>query len=95
MILNEQTIGAYKELLTNPFKHGLTFKPITECFEKSEKVTAKHILAKEFTDYLDKPLPKVIFYIVMNQLFGQCDGKDENGNLGYHLRFTAPTNQQQ
>ncbi|KKN15085.1 hypothetical protein LCGC14_0989600 [marine sediment metagenome] len=91
MNLNPETIGAYKELLLNPSKHKLDFKPITECFEKSDDVTAKHILAKEFIDYLNKPLPKVILYIVMNQVFGQCDGKDSSGNLGYHLKFKADT----
>ena len=90
MILNPQTIDAYKELLLNPSKYNLDFRPITDCFVKSDNVTAKHILAKKFTDYLNKPLPKVILYIVMNQVFGQCDGKDTDGYLGYHLQFTEP-----
>lgn len=89
IILCREVIEAYKTLLTQPGANGLSFKPITECFEKSETVTAKHILAKQFLTYLDKPLPKVILYIVMDQIFGLCDGKDSNGYLGYHLKFIA------
>ena len=89
MELNPQTIDAYKELLLNPSKHKLDFKPINECFEKTDRVTAKHILAKEFITYLKKPLPKVILYIVMDQVFGQCNGKDSNGDLGYYLKLNT------
>jgi hypothetical protein len=87
MILNVETIDAYQELLTNPAKNKLHFKPIKECFEKSEIVTAKHTLAEQFIEYVEKPLPKLILYIIMDQVFGLCDGKDEDGNLGYHLKF--------
>jgi hypothetical protein len=84
MELNKQTIDAYRELLTNPEKHGLPFKALAECFKASDKITAKHIIYGQFINYLKKPLPKVIFYIIMDELFG-CDGKDEKGDLGYKL----------
>lgn len=86
MELNQESIAAYKELITNPAKHGLKdITPLTEFFEKSDKVTAKHILAKAYMDHVARDLPKVILYIVMDEIFGICDGKDEDGLLGYHL----------
>lgn len=41
MVLSPETVNAYKELLTNPQKHGLQFKPLHECFEEIEEVTPK------------------------------------------------------
>lgn len=29
MVLSPETVNAYKELLTNPQKHGLQFKPLS------------------------------------------------------------------
>lgn len=87
MILNKETIAAYKELLTHPKENRLTFDSIEDCFLKVETVTAKHVLAKYYMLYLNRDIPKVIIYIIMDEVFGQCDGKDEGGNLGYHLRF--------
>lgn len=89
MELNPQVIDAYKQILSNPSEHGFDFKPIKDCFEKSEKVTAKHILFNQFIEYIKKPLPKLIFYILMDEIFGVCNGKDESGNLGYHLQFNV------
>jgi hypothetical protein len=86
MVLNQETVAAYKTLITEPAKHGLIdIIPVTEFFEKSEKVTAKHILAKAYMDHVARDLPKVILYIIMDEIFGICDGKDEDGLLGYHL----------
>lgn len=87
MKINPETINAYTELLLNPSKHGLDFIPLTDCFKKSDTVTAKHVLAKQFIEYLGKPLPKVVLYIIMDNVFGQCDGKDPEGHLGYYLEF--------
>jgi hypothetical protein len=98
--LTPEVIDLYKDFLVNPGKHNLSYRPITECFEKSSTVTAKHILAKQYMDYLNRPLPKVVLYIIMDQVFGQCDGLDPvtkfgdhpnaPGCLGYHLRFVHP-----
>ncbi len=88
--LNPETISAYKELITNPKKHGLKIDVITDCFEKSEIVTAKHELAEAYINHIGKPLPKVILYIIMDDIFGQSDVQDKKGNLGYHLKFIKP-----
>lgn len=91
MELNKQQIDAYKELLSNPKKHGLEFKGLNECFNKCEKITAKHKLYKQYIDYLKKPLPKVIFYIIIDEMFFNCVGKDDNGDLGYSIELNVIT----
>lgn len=85
--LNTESVAAYKEALTNPSKHGLPIRATQDCFIKSETVTAKHILAKQYMDECNGNLPKIFCYIVMDQVFGQCNGKDKDGLLGYHLKF--------
>lgn len=85
--LDPQTIAAYEEIITNPKQHGFDFVSISDFFEKSESVTAKHILAEAYMKYINKPLPKVILYIIMDRIFGQCTGKDEKGFAGYHLKI--------
>jgi hypothetical protein len=87
MELNQQSVDAHLKLLSDPKAYGLPFRPIEECFEKSETVTAKHILAKEFIENEVPSLHKLFCYIVMDKVFGLCDGKDEKGSLGYHLKF--------
>lgn len=88
MVLSPETVNAYKELLTNPQKHGLSFKPMNECFEETEEVTPKHLLFEAFSNYLQKPLPKVIFYIIMDELYSHLIGKDETmKDLGYRLKL--------
>ena len=77
MVLSPETVNAYKELLTNPQKHGLQFKPLHELFE-------------DFANYLQKPLPKVIFYIIMDELYSHLIDKDEKTkDLGYRLKLIA------
>ena len=86
--LTPEVIDAYKELLLHPKENGLDFDSITDCFEKSGIVTAKHILSESYIKYIGRPIHKLVMYIIMDQVFGNCDGKDEKGDLGYHLKFT-------
>lgn len=91
MILSPEAVNAYKTLLTNPKKNGLPIDPLSDIIVKAETVTAQHILFKDFISYLhsklpNADLPKVIFYIILQEVFGPCTGKDEQGALGYHLR---------
>jgi len=88
--LTPETINAYKLCITDPKYQGLPFDAITNCFIKSGNVTAKHELAEAYINHINRPLPKVILYIIMDEIYGQCDGKDEKGNLGYHLKFNPP-----
>lgn len=89
LTLSNETIDAYKTILSNPLEHGFSFKPLKECFEKSEKVTAKHILFEQLIELIKVPLPKIIFYIIMDEMFGFGNDKDENGFLGYSLKIAA------
>lgn len=84
--LNEQSVAAYHELMTNPAAHKLPFRPLEECFEESETVTAQHILFKDYQR--EAPAcPKIFFYIVMEKVYGPARYKDERGDLGFKLRF--------
>jgi len=74
--LTPETISAYKTVITNPKEHGLSFNAITDFFEQSETVTAKHELADAYIKHINKPLPKVILYIIRN--------------LGYYLKPKEP-----
>lgn len=85
MNLTPQTIAVYQELITNPVKYGFEFTPITDFFEKSDIITAKHVLAESYILHVRERLPKLILYIIMDNIYGQCNGKDAKGNLGYYL----------
>ena len=92
LILCPESIDAYKTLLTHPADHGLTFRPLAECFRESDTVTPKHELYATFINYLQKPLPKVMFYIIMDELYSSLIDVEKlpdgtNGNLGYKLAF--------
>lgn len=95
MTITPEVVEAYKIAITKPKENGLPFEPIQDLFEKSETVTAKHILAKQYAEYIAKPIPiipKLILYIIMNELFGPYTATDENGNLGYYLKFKEVVN---
>lgn len=88
--LNEESVTAHYELMTNPQIYGLEFRPLKECFETSETVTAQHILFKEY--FAEVPqVPKIFFYIVMERVYGFPAHKDQGGNLGFKLRFVPKT----
>lgn len=79
----KETVTIAKECLLS----GKSFKPFDQLFKPSEKVTAKHELYEQFVTHTNCLIPKIFIYIVMDELFGQCNGKDEDGNLGYYLHF--------
>lgn len=89
MELSPQAVDAYKQILFDPSKHGFAFKPVQEYFEQTDKVTAKHILFEQLIAVIKVPLPKVIFYILMDGMYSSTIGKDENGCLGYALKLNA------
>ena len=89
--LTEATVDAHFELMTNPQKYNLKFRPLEECFEVSETVTAQHILFKDYA--VEVPMcPKVFFYIVMEKVYGRACEKDTSGLLGFKLKFKPKTN---
>ncbi len=63
-------------------EHAKKEVDITQYFISAETATPKHLLFKEFTEKTKwKGLPKIIFYILMDQLYQI--GKADNGDLGY------------
>lgn len=87
MQLTPALVAAYKEALQNPQNHELDFEPLENCFIKSDTVTANHILARQYLDYTARGIPKVIFYIIMQEIYGHPKGKDAEGHFGYYLTF--------
>lgn len=86
--LTPELIDRYQSWLTDPKAHNLPFEALHECFEVADTVTAKHILAEQYIKRINRKIPKIIIYVIMDREFGECDGKDENGFLGYDLRLT-------
>ena len=87
MILNKETVDAYETILNNPSEYGLPIKPITEWFEECEEVTAKHELFEQLVNAIQRPMPKVIFYILMDKMYPSRIGNDSKGCAGYGLRL--------
>lgn len=63
---------------------------IQQYFIRSEVCTPKHLLFKEFTEKTKwANLPKIIFYILMDELYPRSIAKAPNGDLGYLLEIYA------
>lgn len=85
MELNKESVSAYRELLTNPKEHNLPFPSFRELFLHSDQAIAKHVVYEQYQKLIDKKIPKVIFYILLDEIFPQK--KDASGCLGYCLKF--------
>lgn len=74
--LTPKTVAMFRKFVEHPeeFK-GCNYKPIQECFEKSDLCTPKHILFNQYIAYLRRPLPKVFFYIIMDDIYPEMRGK--------------------
>lgn len=87
MNLTPEVVKAYRDILVNPEKHGSPFKSIDDIFDPSSTAIPKHIVFKEYIKIIDRDVPKVIFYIIMDGIFAQRIADD--GNLGYLLKFNS------
>lgn len=87
IVLSPESVNAYKTLMTDPKNHGLTMPSLDECFEEAGEATAKHILFQQYIDVIQKPLPKVFFYIIMDELYPKQIDKAADGCLGYKLKI--------
>lgn len=83
ILITPATVKMAKDILLS----GKNFKPFNELFETSEQVTAKHKLFEQFVTVTGCQIPKIFIYIVMDDIFGNCTEKDEDGNLGYRLKL--------
>lgn len=72
-------------MLNNPEKHNLPFKSIDDIFDYSNEPIAKHEVHSQYERLIDRNIPKLIFYIIMDGLFPQR--KCDDGNLGWLLKF--------
>ncbi len=86
MILNKESVDAYKELITRPKENGLDFPALDELLEQHEEGTPKHILFQQYIDIIKKPVPKVMFYIIVDELYPAMV-KCADGNFGWKLKI--------
>lgn len=84
--LNQKSINAYKTLMLNPKENGLDMPALHDCFEEGEG-TPKHILFDQYIEKIQKPLPKVFFYIIMDEIYADKITKCADGNIGYKLKI--------
>ena len=86
---SREYMDAHRTILSNPGQYNFPFKPFKDCFAQSDTVTAKHILAEQYIKYIDKPVIKLVVYVLMNEIFGEPFLKDSKGNLGYSLTLNT------
>ncbi|KPE51259.1 hypothetical protein [Chryseobacterium indologenes] len=87
MTINQEMVSAYKECLANPKKHNLSFPSLREIFLPSDIAVAKHIVFEKYQIIIGREIPKLIFYIILDEVFPQK--KADDGNLGWCLEFEA------
>jgi len=94
--MTPEVIERFKDFLVNPLKWQCSYKPLHEFFIEGDHYEPQDKLFKAYLDYIKKPLPKVIFYIIMQEefpQFGGCDtfidedGKRRNRDFGYKLKL--------
>jgi hypothetical protein len=85
MILNEDSIAAYRELIINPSKNGMEFASLSEIFSENSISLPKDLVYSKYIEIIKKPLPKIFFYIIMDEIYKSS--KSENGDLGYLIKF--------
>lgn len=95
--MTPESVALFRKFVEHPEEFdGCDYKPIRECFQKSDRCTPQHILFGEYIAYLKRPLPKVMFYIIMDEIFPELKGKAPSvcdaegrhvsgGEIGYYL----------
>lgn len=96
--MTPESVALFRKFVEHPEEfEGCDYKSIRECFEKSDVCTPQHILFNQYIAYLKRPLPKFMFYIIMDEIFPELKGKaesvhDEEGNhisggeYGFYLK---------
>lgn len=85
MVLNEESVNAYRTIAENPAEYKLTCPALKDCFESTEIATAKHILFDQYLELTKLDFPKLIFYIIMKDIYPV--GKSPDGSLGYMVKI--------
>jgi len=91
LTITPDVINSYKLLLTKPEEYGLDFPAITTCLIKSDVPTEKSELVKSYLTYINRSIPKVIMYIIIDQIFPENCGIYTNNRMCYYLKFIKPT----
>ncbi len=74
-------------------EHAKKEVQIEQYFKTSETATAAHVLFNEFTEKTKwHRLPKIVFYILMDDLYPKAKAAD--GNLGYLVTLKSDINEQ-
>ncbi len=91
--LTPETQKIASEILIEGKMNGINgpVPPFKQCFNESESVTAKHVLWEDFVKATGCQIPKIFGYLTMDEVFGQCTGKDSQGYAGYHLQCNLST----
>lgn len=87
MVLSPESVDAYTQLLKDPKAHNLPIRPLSECFEDAAEATPKHLLFADYKNEVGENVPKVFFYIIMDNEYPTKIAKAPNGDLGYLLKF--------
>lgn len=92
MYVTPESVASFKEWMTEPSKFDLPIRPLSEMFKESETVTASHIIFQQADQEYKRSIPKIFFYIVMEQVYGQAVHKDSRGDLGYKMEYVPKRN---
>ena len=92
-LLTPAVIRRFTDFLVNPHEYNFDYKPLKECFVEGDHYEPQHLLYQQYVDYIQKPLPKVVFYIIMQEQFPEYFGKDDRPgtrhDLGYKLKLNV------
>lgn len=90
MQLSPELVSEYTTILNNPAASGFTFKPLNKILLPSDTITAQDDLYNDYCMAIaNNGIPKLIFYIILNETYGHPRGNDSKGNAGYYLKVVA------
>lgn len=87
IVITAQTVKQHRDMMLTPKEVGLKFPSLIECFEDSKKITPKAVLYEQYTEKVGRLIPKIYFYMIMDQVYYSRGGKTPDGLLGYKLQL--------
>lgn len=85
--ITEELVANVKVGMLDPKAAGRPQRPLSEIFTPADEVTAKHVLAGCLKAYDYPRMPKLLIYIIMDEIYGVAKDKDKSGAAGYHLQY--------
>lgn len=86
--LTPDVVDGYQEILMHPQDHGFDFAPLDQVMIPADEYFDNSALFKLYVAYIGVPLPKIIFYIIMNRMYGP--GPTPQHTIGYKVKFQKP-----